>query len=535
MKKIIPFVLLLQLLAFNSYAQNKTQSTEPAKALAQNRHEETAFIYHIINDVYADPDRCSTRAQRDSIFQYIDSQITSAHNLKYVLSWRYFSRMIEDGHFQFPDIGVYNRNKWFKPEDLVFPIFPKITQDGRIFVITDYTGNLPKHSEITSINGIPAQTLAKKQVEVTYCAPLYARAWMNSQIEGDPRAWNNITGYLFCESVKPPYSIEYKVYSDTTFTSSETKTATLQGIGREERYKLYKQNGDVKIKRHENAFNLHNQSLSYYKLNDSTGVLDINLFYSKEFTAIFFMKNDNAYKDRIEECMKQVHQDGVTNLIVDIRNNPGGYAGDVFETLNYFLDSSLPIKEFFRASSYSKKDGLPLLKNTYEMYYNSEGLSKKEKDSINNLINKSVEIFKNTPDGKYFRLDTLLKTEYVHSETKYPFKGKLYVATNNLSFSACMLFCNLLKAAGRATFIGETPGEYLLTTGGPRVFIQLPYNSYITMQVPYTYVAVTDKNGNILNIGHQNLKIDMPIEPTLYEWLKGDEDYLYRDFLNRNK
>ena len=67
------------------------------------------------------------------------------------------------------------------------------------------------------------------------------------------------------------------------------------------------------------------------------------------------------------------------------------------------------------------------------------------------------------------------------------------------------------------------------------MFIKLPYNSYITMQVPYTYVAVTDKNGNILNIGHQNLKIDMPIEPTLYEWLKGDEDYLYRDYINRDK
>jgi hypothetical protein len=27
----------------------------------------------------------------------------------------------------------------------------------------------------------------------------------------------------------------------------------------------------------------------------------------------------------------------------------------------------------------------------------------------------------------------------------------------------------------------------------------------------------------------------MPIEPTLYEWLRGDEDYLYRDFLNRRQ
>jgi ATP-binding cassette subfamily B protein len=25
------------------------------------------------------------------------------------------------------------------------------------------------------------------------------------------------------------------------------------------------------------------------------------------------------------------------------------------------------------------------------------------------------------------------------------------------------------------------------------------------------------------------------LEPTLYEWLRGDEDYLYRDFLNRDK
>lgn len=75
-----------------------------------------------------------------------------------------------------------------------------------------------------------------------------------------------------------------------------------------------------------------------------------------------------------------------------------------------------------------------------------------------------------------------------------PFKGKLLILINGLSFSASADFCALVKSADRAKFIGEeTGGGYYGNTSGQTTKLELP-NTKIKVMIPkYSYFNAVKK------------------------------------------
>ncbi|SDC85398.1 S41 family peptidase [Williamwhitmania taraxaci] len=424
----------------------------------------------------------------------------------YYMSLRYFGALIYDYHSEFPDGGLFNRNLIFLKTDTVLPIWVKNWSDGRTFLVKDYTGKIPAKAELLTINGYSAQALSLRLRDLNPGEDRYAFPIMNEREQPDIRGWATLSNLLFMEKMRPPYSITYREYDDTS-----TKAATLRGMMRDSIFHAYKKSGDKRRVRQ--SINYSKCPIVYHRTSNETGVLTINMFYGKSILQMMLWGGDNRYSKLLRRSMKQIERDGIKTLVIDIRGNPGGFMGSVLRTMNYLSDSSITEYEVFKVSEKSKVTAIPLLKNTYRLYYGRK--QKAQRDS-------SVAIFKRMPNGSLFPLDTLLPLVHKPLNLKHKFHGKVYVLTDALCYSASIVFCNMVRETGCGIIAGEAPGGFIQVTGGPRLSFSGSSHRFIRMNPTYSLTLIpTEPN-------YSYLKMDIPLEQTLDQWLNGKDDKLER-------
>ena len=491
-KSIAQFVLLMLVLSLSL--------SLPAQINRQKAEEEVRFLLKKYTSCYVDTLRGMTAEQWNERIERLWSKVNAANNSEeYWYALRYFGALINDQHTQFPDHGLYNRNAIFWKTDTVFPVRIKTWTDGRVFVVKDYHARIPAKAEIISVNGHSAQELALTSRELNFAEDRYALAFGNDQEEGNVRVWTNFTNFLYCEKIKSPYHISYREQGDENL-----KEIILHGLPRGEIYAAYKKSGDKKKVRKNLAFS--KTPVEYAKLNDSIAVLDINLFWGKNPLSLLFSSNDSRFNKLMKRQMKNVAEDRIKHLIIDIRGNPGGYMGSVYKTMDYLTDSVYSLNDVYKVSEESKRMAPRVLKNTYSIVY---GKTEKEK------VQASLDIFNSMSEGALFSVDTLLPMKHTPEKLRHKYRGKVYVLTDALTYSACILFCNLIKDTKAGLLVGESPGGYSAVTGGPRVRITAPYNRFIRMDVSYSQSKSAD---------HSYLKPDCTIETVFDEWLN-EEDW----------
>jgi C-terminal processing protease CtpA/Prc len=207
--------------------------------------------------------------------------------------------------------------------------------------------------------------------------------------------------------------------------------------------------------------------------------------------------------------MKQIQNDGIKHLIIDIRDNPGGYVYDVYELLSYFTDEKFTVRSIYKITERNRTHVAKMLKNEYRLLY-----GKKHPEVI-----QSMEIFNSMTNGSIFRSDTILPMQYtVLKPVKYKYTGKSYLLTNGLSYSASVIFADLFKSRKLGLIAGESPGGYNVVSSGNIVEIGLPYSTFMSLNVP---VEVPETAGNC-----EYIEPDILIEPTFEEWLYNKHDSL---------
>jgi carboxyl-terminal processing protease len=97
---------------------------------------------------------------------------------------------------------------------------------------------------------------------------------------------------------------------------------------------------------------------TYIMLNDETGYVSVSRFAEKT-------------TDELTEALDNLHQKGLKQLVLDLRNNPGGYLNQAFQIANLFIDGNKKIvytrgrrKEFdedYYASVPAKYGNIPLI------------------------------------------------------------------------------------------------------------------------------------------------------------------------------
>lgn len=172
--------------------------------------------------------------------------------------WRDFSLLIDDSHFEFPDDGSFNRHRLFVEDERILPLWVQIWRDGSLYNVYDYSGVIPRYSEIITISAMrdgrhtqtfQADELGRRCLEMTNGEPAYAFANGNTSNQPDiTRDWMSLAN-----SIASPSWQEWEVtYKEPD--NDGVDTVVLQGMTRKELYELYRNTGNKRRAKDETGF-----------------------------------------------------------------------------------------------------------------------------------------------------------------------------------------------------------------------------------------------------------------------------------------
>lgn len=238
-------------------------------------------------------------------------------------------------------------------------------------------------------------------------------------------------------------------------------------------------------------------------------------------SAVFKIKNfsKGGYKVAYKEVFELLRKTDTKNLILDLRNNPGGRLNEIHKLYSYLTpDSTYQLIENARLTSklsLLKADylkGMPkvlyvLAVPTYPIY-----------------AGVSMLLTKKDNEGYYYKM----KSSKEKTNDPFYFKGKIYVLINGGSFSASCILSSKLKQNPDITFVGEeTGGDFNGTVAGRTALQELP-NSKLNVKLWIMEIAATNKTEVI----GRGIFPDKEIIPTLedvlndkdpeLEWIKED-------------
>ena len=157
-----------------------------------------------------------------------------------------------------------------------------------------------------------------------------------------------------------------------------------------------------------------------------------------------------------KQCFDSIHLAEAKNLVIDIRNNPGGTLNASLALFSYLTD-----KEFVYLAKPVNNGG-----------FNAAKYSTGVKKAIYYLtaFNDNSRIYEDEQGNSF----SFMKGYTPQKPHKNNFKGKVYVLINEFSFSASSLLSANLKGINRATFVGkETGGGANQCTAGGIPVVQL--------------------------------------------------------------
>ncbi len=169
--------------------------------------------------------------------------------------------------------------------------------------------------------------------------------------------------------------------------------------------------------------------------------------------------SNEDFRDYLNFAFGEIEKRNITNVIIDLRNNEGGFAMRGEMLLSYLIPLNVPYvtnvvfkksrmaDEIFNRQSRNS----PLLKRILVL------------DELMKLENSSY--------GTY---DTVYYRETAPADKV--FRGKVYVLINGLSVSTTGLVCNSLRAHRGALFIGEPGGFTSSGTYGQVIKFSLPHS-----------------------------------------------------------
>jgi hypothetical protein len=334
----------------------------------------------------------------------------------------------------------------------------------RLYIINNCSGNkaIPNGSEILSINGKPVKQITnvlKQYIFANGNNETYRYAQLGEYYQFH---------YLYQMLYGNPsfYKIEIIPFNKKKRSIVKVDAVLPQTIADE--YK--KQNGkDI------NDWG----KLIEYKLLDGkqkTGYLKLETFSSYRL-----QQGGEKMNDVIDSMFVRIKNDGIRNLIVDIRNNEGG-------------DDWMTTTSYFKEIPSDKGAGLPYFQSDKYTYIEHIVETDDNKQLLQLFKNNPAAMLDKMPDGRF-----KLKPEYTEGDTrgielqKNAFKGKVFLLQNGLTFSAGFAF------AGKLNYLMDKDGSYLkvigeenaddeqagVGSGGWGVDLLLP-NSKLVLNVPVT-------------------------------------------------
>ncbi|WNJ16780.1 S41 family peptidase [Pontibacter sp. G13] len=216
------------------------------------------------------------------------------------------------------------------------------------------------------------------------------------------------------------------------------------------------------------------------------------------------------YRRFLKKSFKELAETGTTHLIIDLRDNRGGYLERGPMLYQYMTDSS------FKYIDASIVRASRLFKNRIQYILKFPDLAI---SLFGGQIGKEYISGWKTPTGQY---DTLYHDWVEPIKPKRQFSGKVYLLANGGSISNSSLFAHCFVANGRGPLIGEPVGGTVNGTFGNSIYFQLP-NSRITGQL--STIRVNLRTGDF-NYEPLSLDPDHIVEDKLDDLISGKDTQL---------
>lgn len=523
--KIVAYMLFLLLLLplHYSFGQSQQESKDyddtPRKGYVYRR--EIDSIIHHIENTYIFGRRGISDDEWNRRVKMIYDKVDSAPSYKeYRYAVRYVGLLIEDAHFNFPENdAVYHRSFILSKQDTICPIWVKTWTDGSVYLVKDYSGRIPKDAQILSVNGHSAKDIALLNRSLGASEDRKMMEVMNNWHERVTYNWLSFTNFLFMESIKPPYTIEY---IDPNTTSQQT--VVLEGMVRTNIQSTYdsivkadKKNRESISSKEQNNKTAKWGVLGYKNVGDRIGILTINSFWGGGLLELMIFGTDNLYASALKKAMSRIARDKIETLIIDISGNGGGMGDNIYKTLNYFTDKSIDVNTTYRLTDHNRKIIKINMKNADRKIM---GLTK---DEHKQLIRAVDSIKPNT----LFCTDTIVDLHFKPTNPKNSFKGKVYLLTGPNTYSAAQIFAQHFKELGIGLTAGRPCGGYSSVSSGNGEFIELPWwNKYMNgtaFRPPFGRGGKKNKR-DCFEYEPVDIFIDRPFE----DWMKDENHTLDR-------
>lgn len=391
----------------------------------------------------------TSKAKWDTIFNAFEQKVImgvkSSNDLFKSIS--YLADNVKDGHLNIlhPKIDTLPK---------MFPLLLKII-DGKLHADTDDFGILVG-SEITHINNRTSKSILKDLLKY---APSDGFNLTKKHLKIE-KEFGIL--YYYEYGSKNSYSIKYTTPNNKTKTI-EITPKSFESIGN--RYPL-RYSHFALYHKSENPVEYFKSRIAkkwpfvYYIDSINTAVLTVNSFGLEP----------QKFKSKLVDLFKEFKKNKVENLIIDVRQNIGGYRINAINLFSFLTNK--PFKQRISESAVTnvlpqyayKIHALSDYTEFFEMYFASA--KKKEERWV---LSKDHALTEMIP----------------HKKT---FNGNLYVLIGGNTFSAASAFALSAKNAKNITLIGEeTGGGYYFHTAQYSALYELPH-SKIMIRMPFVKI-----------------------------------------------
>lgn len=497
--KILFAVLITVFWALNSYAQNPVETMRDSllmynKLLSEKQvREDLELLFSIQKEVNSGLYVYHNKQQVDSIyneaFQSIKQPMRIIDFFKIMLRLADYEGSVHNYTAANLDlVNFINRQKAFFPYSLIY-INGQIIFDGQ-------SSSIPAGSRITCINGVSDTGL------------------MESFYKYYPSDGYNMT-YKLSASVDKSFGInyllEYGLYDEFNVEyispkSEAIETVTLPAVTMAEREKNIKNKFSASVS---DLLDFKTQPpYSFHMIDSSMGLLNLRWF---GMVSGLEDPGFEPYVNFLDSVFTALDDNNISNLIIDIRNNPGGSDPTFEQPVMYLTNKSF--KENVEAEIIFDPNLIPYK----ELFWGVSTLERMDNVSIGLGIQHLKDRF-----PVFSNKISLQNQKYnpVYRSKSPIFKGNLYLLINENVASAASHFASLVKGyVQNVTIVGvETAGGYYVHNGHTPLVYELP-NSKIKTQFSIVHVVQDAPKMDDQPDG-QGILPDYEVWPTLEDYMK---------------
>ena len=405
----------------DDYVQHKNILGASIFICPNSMQEDLSQLYETVLKTHPNPFIYCTKEQLDSAYMSAQNAVSfpkSVFDFSVVVSG--FLKNIRDSH------------TFFNPRDLLvlsgknYRIAPfYLTKiDSRFYVSKTYKNSLPAGVEVLEVGKMSVDSLFKL---TSLFSP--KEAYTESAVN---EITSRMMGIVF--NVRN-FKYENEIQCKYVNKSGDTSFANLIRIN------------SNKLLKDEDWYT--KKSIEYEFLND--------IAYLRIYS--FESSNEKRFKKTIDRFFSLVENTTVSSVVIDIRENHGGFILLLEHLLSYINtdEQTFDLNYSYKRSDLDRFESLSKLKKI-------DFIKKAKRVYPRGMISKEYDFF-NSPKGT---VSTILYEKKLSNPRSYIYNGKCTLYTNGLSMSASVLLASWFKETNRGKVIG-TPclGSLKATHGNP--------------------------------------------------------------------